>query len=619
MCAIAGLWKKNDKITQTEIERMRDTMVHRGPNGSGLYIDHSNNIGLGHRRLSIIDLSDAGTQPMISNSGKIALVFNGEIYNYHALREQAKFWGYKFKSSTDTEVIIALYEQYGLECLHYLRGMFALALWDVERQQLLLARDRVGIKPLYLYEDGMTFGFASEIRAFQSLSIFDKKIDVSALFDFFSYQYIPAPKSVYSHIRKLMAGHYALFTASTGQLSIIRYWHLPKPCQPDQLSESDVIDQVDELISDAVRSHLVSDVPIGAFLSGGLDSSTIVTMAARHQQSLSTFTVDFDSKNQLNEGNYARELADYLNISRHKILTLKGDQFEYFTERFVEIYDEPFGDTSGIPTYELCGEAAKDVKVILSGDGGDEVFGGYIPNYIPLLKQSHSYFCLSKIAQQFMRLMPTKMGYSILYKQLPLQQKIIESALLLRYGQKKMIFSKDALQAAKINSRIYNDAWQFSYIQEDGCEDYIRKRMEMDILSWLPEKMLTKVDRASMSNSLEVRVPFLDHLIVEFMFKLPSTYQWHPQKGGKWVVREILSRYVPDSVTNRPKQGFSIPLNSWKQQAGEAWFERVRDSRIVRDGVFSWNGIKFADTRSSLVQWMIVNVAAWSDRYSWTL
>lgn len=618
MCGITGLWKRHERITQTEIEQMRDTMTHRGPNGAGTYIDSKNNIGLGHRRLSIIDLSDAGAQPMISNSGNTVLVFNGEIYNYHSLRQQAKSWGYKFKSTTDTEVIIALYEQYGVKCLHYLRGMFAFALWDAKQQQLFLARDRVGIKPLYIYQDDVTVAFASELRAFQALPLFNKEINVSALFDLFSYQYIPSPKSVYSHIHKLMSGHYALFTTNTRQFSTTCYWSLPK-AQPDNLlTTSQVINHLDELIHDSIHSHLVGDVQIGAFLSGGLDSSTIATIASKYNPDIATFTVNFDSKIKKNEGINARELAEFLNI-QNQVITLKGTNFEHFTDKFVDIYDEPFGDTSGIPTYEICGVAAQSVKVALSGDGGDEVFGGYISGYLPSLKSNRRNPYVSKIAQWVLHSLPTKFGSSIFYNQLSLEQKIIESALLLRRGQKRLIFNPDALQVTNIDPQKYDDAWKFSNLQQTDDQDYIRKRMEMDILTWLPEKMLTKVDRASMAQSLEVRVPFLDHLLVEFIFQLPSLYQWHPEKGGKWLLREALSKYVPASVINRPKQGFSVPLNEWKHQAGAPWFERVRESRIVRDGVFSWPGIQKADTRSALVQWMLVNVAVWSDKYSWSL
>ncbi|MBK8910016.1 MAG: asparagine synthase (glutamine-hydrolyzing) [Chlorobi bacterium] len=618
MCGIVGLWKKNERITQSEIELMRDTMIHRGPDGAGCYIDTVNNVGFGHRRLSIIDLSDAGVQPMMNNKEDIIVVFNGEIYNYRALRQESESWGYKFNSATDTEVIIALYERYGIDCLQHFRGMFSFALWDVKQQRLLLARDRLGIKPLYIYNDGSAFAFSSELRGFQPLNFFNKKIDVSALFDFFSYQYIPSPKSIFCHVRKLMAGHYAVFSTITRQLTVAPYWKLPESQNELQLSTPQIIDRVDELIKDAVRSHLVSDVPVGAFLSGGMDSSTIVTMASKYKSNLTTFTVNFNSKNKIDEGNNARELADFLHL-HHNILTLKGNDFEHFTDRFAEIYDEPFSDTSGIPIYEICGAAARSVKVALSGDGGDEIFGGYVQNYMPLLDHSRRYSWIAGMAQKIMHTLPTKFGSSILYNQLSLQQRIIESTLLLRWGQKRMIFNRDVLRQSNINPRRYNDAWRFSDFQDVDDVNYVRKRIEMDVLAWLPEKMLTKVDRASMAQSLEVRVPLLDHKLVEFIFQLPSLYQWHPTRGGKWVLREVLSNYVPASVINRPKQGFSVPLNEWRQQVGSRWFDRVRESRIVRDGVFSWPGIKMADTRSVLVQWMIVNVAVWSDKYSWSV
>ncbi|MCC7438552.1 MAG: asparagine synthase (glutamine-hydrolyzing) [Armatimonadetes bacterium] len=616
MCAIVGLWRKHSRIVESDIEVMRDTMRHRGPDGAGLYLDRQSNVALGHRRLAIIDLSEAGKQPMLNTNEDIALVLNGEIYNYRTLRQQAETWGYRFKSTTDTEVIIALYERYGVECLQYLRGMFAFALWDSKRHQLLLARDRIGIKPLYVYQDSETIAFASEVRAFQALTFFDKTIDVSALFDFFSYQYIPAPKSIFRNVQKLMAGHYVIINTKTEEKITKCYWNLPKDNHSVALTSCQVVDKVDEILRESVALHLISDVPVGAFLSSGIDSSIVVAIAAKKESDLATFTVNFNEKNHRNEGVYAKQLADTFGV-RHQIITMQRMDFEEFTEKFADIYDEPFGDTSGIPTYLMCQAAARSVKVALSGDGGDEVFGGYVANYIPMLNSTKRTFA-SGIAHQLIQTMPVKFGSSILYRQLSLQQKMIESTMLLRRGQKRLIFNQDALQASNLDPTKYDDAWKFHAFQKKRGHDYVRERMEMDMLSWLPEKMLTKVDRASMAHSLEVRIPLIDHLLVDFMFRLPSNYQWHPEKGGKWVEREVLERYVSASLINRPKQGFSIPLNEWTKQLGMRWVEQVRESQIVRNGIFSWRGIKMADTRSSLVQWMIVNVAIWSNRYSWS-
>ncbi len=617
MCAIVGIWRKYNRVTESDVEAMRDTMLHRGPDGAGTYLDVQSNVGLGHRRLAIIDLSEAGKQPMLNTNEEIALVLNGEIYNYRILRQQAEAWGYRFKSTTDTEVVIAWYERYGIECLQYLRGMFAFALWDAKRHVLLLARDRLGIKPLYVYKDAETFAFASEIRAFHALNFFDKTIDVSALFDFFSYQYIPAPKSIFRNVRKMMAGHYGILNTKTGDFSTKCYWRLPKNHNDGGLIDRQVVDQVDDLLREAVALHLISDVPVGAFLSSGLDSSAVVAMAARNEPNLATFTVNFDEKKHRNEGSHAQQLANALGV-QHQIITLQRFNFEEFTEKFVDVYDEPFGDTSGIPTYIMCQAAAKSVKVALSGDGGDEVFGGYIPNYISSLKSTKFGF-MSGVAYQLLQAMPMKFGSSILHRQLTSRQQMIESAMLLRRGQKRLLFNQEALQAANLDPTKYDDAWKFNDFQKSEHHNYVRERMEMDMLSWLPEKMLTKVDRASMAHSIEVRIPLIDHLLVEFMFSLPSIYQWHPEKGGKWVEREVLGRYAPASLIDRPKQGFSIPLNQWTKQLESQWLEQIRESQIVRHGVFSWRGIKMADTRSSLVRWMLINVAIWSNRYSWSL
>jgi len=614
MCGIVGLWNLDDRISPDDVASMRDTLAHRGPDAAGLRIDAEANVGFGHRRLSILDLSDAGAQPMTSDSGRTMIVLNGEIYNYRDLREEALAWGCSFRSHSDTEVVLAYYERFGISCLERFRGMFALALWDRSERVLHLVRDRVGIKPVYYYWDGRTFAFASECRAFQALDRFERRLDVTALYDYFTYQYIPPPKTIFRNVRKLEAGTMLTFEPDERRIRTARYWTLPDvgtgTVEPDE-----AIDRADAMVREAIEYHLVSDVPVGTFLSGGLDSSTVTALAAQHLPGLNAFTVDFDVAHRSEAGD-AAVLAEHLGLNHH-IVRMEGREFEAFSERFVDIYDEPFGDTSGLPTYVVSALAAGKVKVALSGDGGDEVFGGYVPMFRRLVDDGGAVARFPGLTSRALYHLPVKFGARFLQMRLPAAQRVQESPVYLRSGQKRPFFSTEALHDYHIG-RDYDDTWFFTR-NLDRSGDPIRDRMALDFYTWLPEKMLTKVDRASMANSLEVRVPLLDHRLVEFMFSLPRDCQWNPERGAKWVLRGVLDRHVPPELTRRPKRGFTIPLNEWLGDSRDFWSERLRSSRIVREGVLSQRKLPYADTRSPLTRWLLLNIALWSDRYSWSL
>ncbi len=614
MCGIVGIWKKDARVEPGELAELRDSLAHRGPDAADAYIDIGANLGLGHRRLSILDLSAAGSQPMRTPDGRIHIVLNGEIYNFRELRAEAEGWGYRFVSHTDTEVVLAFYERHGIASLERLRGMFALAIWDTRRGVLHLVRDRVGIKPLYYYWDGRTFAFASESRAFQTLPCFDRSLDVSALYDYFTYQYIPSPKSIFARVRKLEAGGRLEFEPSALRLDLRRYWTLPELGLEEQ-SDADVTARVDGLLEDAVRSHLVSDVPVGAFLSGGLDSSTVVALASRYISGLSAFTVDFDVRSR-SEGEDAAKLAGHLGLD-HRIVTMPGEEFARLAEKFAEIYDEPFGDTSGLPTLAVSALARSSVKVALSGDGGDEVFGGYVPIYRNLICDDPGMPLLSGMAGRALYGLPTKLGARMLQRNLRHGDRVRESPVFLRSGQKRLFFSRSLLGDHGLGSD-YDDTWYFRRDLSTAA-DPIRQRMLLDFHTWLPEKMLTKVDRASMANSLEVRVPLLDHPLVEYMFSLPTRFHWNAVDGPKWVLRRVLDSHVPPEVTRRPKRGFSIPIHEWTGAHRGYMNERIMESRLMREGIFSRGRLRFADTRSPLTRWLLLNAAVWSDRYKWTL
>lgn len=612
MCGIVGIWKKDQLVSIDEIEVFRDTLRHRGPDEKGVYIDKKSNLGFGHRRLAILDLSSQGAQPMRGNSGQTWVVYNGEIYNFQELRQCASKWGYNFHSHTDTEVILAYYERYGLEFVQFFRGMFAIAIWDANQQKIILVRDRVGIKPLYYYWDYRTFAFASECRAFQALDSFDKRLDVSAIYDFLFYQYIPPPKSVYAKIRKLPAATMLVFDVIRQRIATRRYWQLPTQSTSDS-STRNIKENIEALLKDSIECHLVSDTPVGAFLSGGIDSSAIVYFMSQHKPSLRTFTVDFDFGHK-SEAKEASEFSRFLHLD-HRILKMSGDSFIEFTNQFVDIYDEPFGDTSGLPTFAVSSLAHESVKVVLSGDGGDELFGGYIRSLADVGGNKRSGW-LSRIAARTLSALPTKHGEKHLFALLNSSQRILEASAWFRSGQKSLFLNRGALE-----NHIPNDYDDFWFLRQHlpSTNDPIRNRLYLDFQTWLPEKMLTKVDRASMANSLEVRTPLLDHMLVEYVFSLPSKYTWHPIHGGKWIVKEILNHRVPKELLHRPKKGFSVPLNEWLKYNGSFWQQGVRSSRIYREGILSKSLFNFADTRSPLTKWMLLNLSMWSNRYSWSL
>jgi asparagine synthase (glutamine-hydrolysing) len=613
MCGIVGMWKKHSEISLEELELFRDTLIHRGPDDCGLYLDKEANVGLGHRRLSIIDLSPAGRQPMQNIDGKIWIVFNGEIYNYKELKKEAMSWGYHFNSNSDTEVILAYYKRFRYDCLTYFRGMFAFAIWDVKKRTIFLARDRVGIKPLYYYWDGKTFAFASECRAFQSLSCFNKEVDITAIYDFFTYQYIPPPKSIFSFIKKIEAGTLLRFSVDSNKIEIERYWHLPIVPSIEPISIQHIEENLINLLKESIQYHLVSDTRVGAFLSGGIDSSCVVSFASESSPQLQAFTVGFDVEYK-DETRYAAQLAKHLGIIHYKS-TMTRDDFKEFLKRFTEIYDEPFGDTSGMPTFIVSSLARKHVKVALSGDGGDEVFGGYIRSASDFGMKTYG-LQLNDFASRLLTCMPRTHFRRYISRLLPSSEQIIQNAAWMRQGQKRLLFCPEVIKQSI--DRNYDDLWFFRKNFVD-TKDALRNRLLLDFYTWLPEKMLTKVDRASMANSLEVRVPLLDQKIIEYMFSLPSEFTWHILRGGKWLLKRTLHGRIPENLIKRPKKGFSIPLNEWFTNFNELWSRDIMASKICKEKIIRKQIPLYADIRPSLTKWLLFNLAAWSDKYSWSL
>lgn len=557
MCGICGIYSSRTDLrgAGARLKSMSDAIVHRGPDGEGHFLEQK--IALGHRRLSIIDL-EGGDQPIYNEDHSICVVFNGEIYNFTELREELIGKGHEFRTHSDTEVIVHAYEQYGTDCVKHFNGMFCFALWDKNTERLFIARDRMGEKPLYYRERNGEISFASELKSLL-VDEPDIELDTDALEQYLTYGYVPKPFCIVKGIKKLPEAH--TLTVEKGQLTVKPYWEIPFPASSDNhyKDEHAVTEAFESLLSNAIDIRLRSDVPVGAFLSGGTDSNLIVAMASElSSETLSTYTVGFSEASH-DEMAYARMTAERYGTNHHEIVIdeLDADLFP----KIVKQFDEPFADSSAIPTYYVNREAARDLKVCLSGDAGDELFCGYdrynfeagegIISKVPAGIRKAT---LGSIAA----LMPdTFRGKGWMRR---------HSASNEQKWQRMMgpfdYFERKALYNDKHRSLAHDRAEYFSagYTRDDL--DEISKRMLVDQSSYLPDDILVKVDRTSMWHSLEVRVPFLDHRLVEFANSLPLDMK---KRDGvqKLPIRHLLQSRVAPELLNKPKTGFGLPIKHW--------------------------------------------------------
>lgn len=567
MCGIAGTLAY--RLDEADLRGMTDRIAHRGPDQAGHWQDDE--VQLGFRRLAIIDLSPAGHQPMCNEDGTLWLVFNGEVYNYKSLRTELVKRGHVFGSQTDSETILHGYETWGDTVIERLRGMFALALWDQRKRRLLLARDRVGIKPLYYYWDGQRFAFASELKAFLGLPGLDLRIDHSALWDYLSYLYVPTPKTVYANIRQLLPGH--TLTLSLGEAPRLRkYWDLDTWGVPLGVADPTAapgwaasLARLDAKLDETVAAHMVADVPVGLLLSGGLDSSTVTAYAQRYNpEPLRSFSIGFDVAEH-SELDYARLVAEHCQ-TRHYERTITGSGLEEALTRMLMLYDQPFADASGMPTLAVSELAVAHVKVALSGDGGDEILGGY-----------RWYRLWEEIRRSDRLPAPTR---ALLYERLllpalsraaslPRVTGLIQRGLVHvrgKWGADRYFamtarikdFQKPRLLPDIANEfRGYDNAWVIRQHWRDDLDDWSAMQY-CDLKTYLPDDILTKVDRASMAVSLELRPPLLDHELLEMIAAMPTEF-----RRDKAVLRATVAKHLPDRIIHRGKKGFSAPLLDW--------------------------------------------------------
>lgn len=604
MCGFAGLLGEGDSPI---VERMLDTIVHRGPDDWGCWFDANRRIGLGHRRLSVVDLSPAGHQPMSSSSGRFVMAFNGEVYNHLQIRkqlEQAHGQPIEWLGHSDTETLLAGFDIWGIQgTIERSVGMFAIAVWDKESHTLTLVRDRLGEKPLYYGWQGETFLFGSELKALRVHPAFKAEIDRDALCLLLRHSYIPTPYSIYQGIAKLSPGCLLTISLKNREPKVCRYWSAEQKAEFGVAnafsgSADDAVNELETLLKSAVYQQMMADVPLGAFLSGGVDSSLIVAlMQAQSARSVKTFAIGFEEKGY-NEAVYAKAVARHLGTD-HTELYITHEHAMEVIPRLPALYDEPFSDSSSIPTFLVSQLAREHVTVSLSGDAGDELFCGY-ERYRLTAKLGGR---LSKIPPPLRKLMalgitrvcPDK--WNQLAEILPWFAQVAHVGDKLHKGAMMMGGDENALYYSLVSH--WNNP---SAIVIGGKEpptlltgnipelrglDQVQRMMALDMLTYLMDDILVKVDRAAMGVSLESRVPFLDHRLVEFAWRLPQSMKLR-DGHTKWVLRQVLYRYVPKELIERPKMGFGIPLHDWLRGPLRDWSESLLDEvRLQQEGFFN--------------------------------
>ncbi|MDQ2720961.1 MAG: asparagine synthase (glutamine-hydrolyzing) [Bacteroidota bacterium] len=623
MCGIAGhLRFDNLKIDPAIIQKMTDTLTHRGPDDCGIFCE--DNITLGHRRLSIIDLSPAGHQPMFSENGRYVIVFNGEIYNFQEIKSKLLQSNHKFLSHSDTEVILESFIEWGEESFSMFNGMFAFAIWDILKKELFIARDRFGIKPLYYLASHQGLYFASEMKAILAALDGTMHINKQSLIEYMWYGNALGENTIYADIKKLLPGHY--IKSTDGKIILGSYWSLNQITQNKAIERDDgneIIKRTKNLLENAVKSNLVSDVPVGIFLSGGIDSSAITAFASKHSsEKIQTYSVGFDFAKGVNELDKARSVADRFGTD-HNELHVSADNIPSLIEKLIDHHDEPFGDAANIPLYLLSLEIKGKIKVVLQGDGGDEIFGGY-----------SRYKTLQDIKKWKLIGGPLNIFSHNFSKHPKWQQlKRFTSAILQKEDYKRMALLLTVETETNNPLRVLNASMRESIallspfkryqdIDEQYADlDIVQRMFYTDCSIILPDTFLEKVDKSTMANSLEVRVPFLDNALTEYVLGLPSKMK---VKNGeqKYLLKAALRGVVPDNILDAPKTGFGVPYGYWLQTKLSNYLKEVllSDDFIINQ-VFDKNVMKKIINEHisgkgyhSFLLWKCLNLGIWLNK-----
>jgi len=630
MCGIYGYLSPTGTIDPTILRRMGHPLKHRGPDDEGeVILDSSEvSVGLGHKRLSIIDLSPAGKQPMANEDETIWITFNGEIYNFREIRKELEGKGHKFRSHSDTEVIVHLYEELGTKCLERLNGMFAFALWDAKQKSLFLARDRTGKKPLHYCVHRGHFLFASEIKALLQHPLVSREIDLKSLNKYLAYEYVPAPNSSFKAIKKLEPGYCLLFRDGAALTS--QYWDIPMEDYPiSDRTEAQYIDELKELLERAVTARLeAADVPVGLFVSGGLDSGVVAAMARRAKENLQCFSIGFEEAS-FDESRYAQQVARSLGI-KHHLKVFRAQEMLHMVERLPEILDEPLADPSILPLYLLSQFAAEHMKVVLSGDGGDELFAGY-QTY-----QAHKlvtfYDALPGFVKESVKAFAFRLPVS--HKYLSLDFKIkqflkgVGVSSEVRFFLWRGAFSnaeRHALLRPEVRRELQNEnAYEeiYRYVRKSGLTKELERILYLSMKLYLQDNNLVTVDRASMANGLEVRSPLLDRDVVDFVCRLPMEYKLNGLKT-KYILKKVAEELLPRNIVYRKKKGFGVPLAKWLTgELREFMLDYLSQERIERQGIFHYPCVSQLineqltmkkDNRELL--WTLLVFQTWYERY----
>jgi len=645
MCGLAGVFARG-KWGSDELHgiasRMTGAIVHRGPDDSGIWVDASVGVALGFRRLAIVDLSAQGHQPMSSSSGRFMLIFNGEVYNYRSLRRELQSLGCSFRGHSDTEIILAAFEHWGIEqSVRRFIGMFAMAVWDVRRRELSLIRDRLGIKPMFVYHHAGVVSFGSELKAMLAGPEFDRTIDMTALTSYLRYLYVPAPRSIFQHAFKLPPGHILTISdPAAPSPASSPFWSVESAAREGvaaQFSGDDqqAVAELETLLTDAVRLRMQADVPLGALLSGGIDSSTVVAlMQSSADRPVKTFTIGFDQE-EFDEAAHAQAIASHLGTD-HTELRLTGEDALAVIPNLAEMFDEPLADPSQIPTFLVCQLARRDVTVALTGDGGDELFGGY-NRYISGERMITGFQRWPRLLRRFSAAGATSLSPRSWNQVRDALRPVFPAAGRTRLLGEKIHKMGDLLRADSASGmyRSLLSAWQDpEHLVVGGSSDrnsdttlgandslgLMERMMLADQTSYLPDDLLAKVDRASMAVSLEARVPILDHRVVELSWRLPRKFKVRDGRG-KWILRQILYKHVPPALVDREKMGFSVPLAQWlagplRNWAGDLLLSGENDG-ILRGAVVrrEWDRFLAGDSSNSAGLWALVMFRAWQCRW----
>ncbi len=630
MCGLVGFIDNNKSIDT--IKDMLAVQSYRGPDDSGVYFDDKSGVHFGHNRLSIQDLSSHGHQPFISDCENYVIVFNGEVYNFTSIRVELEELGYKFVSSSDTEVILYSYKHWGIKCINKFIGMFAFTILDKPQNKLVLVRDRAGVKPLYYYTDENQFMFSSEIKSFHKHHNFKKEQNLSVLPYFFQFGYIPAPYTIFQNCFKLEAGHYLEFNIQHSTFNITKYWDVNSYYLQKKFlkSEDEILSDIEKILDEAIDLRMISDVPVGVFLSGGYDSSLVASILAKKQgKNINTFTIGFDDE-KYNEAKHAKTIAEYLGTNHTEYYMKNSDMLDLIKE-LPFYYDEPFGDSSALPTMIVSKLARQSVTVALSSDGGDEVFCGY-----------SKYFFLNKFQNIFSNSFKRevlKVGLNLFsaniveYINEKLPKNLKQTNIKDKYTKFQRAINSKSLEEMFQNASSYvdkNEITRFLKVSKNkelfkkwekiGNIEFLNQMMAVDYKLFMNDDVLTKVDRATMSVSLEGREPLLDHRIIEYMARVPFNIKYK-NKQGKYLLRQVLYKYLPKELVDKPKSGFQIPLNEWLRYELKPLVLQYLDDSRLDENIFSIEEINILKKRFFMGEdigtaiWFILMYQMWKEKW----